>query len=83
MLGREEFAFIWHRGACGMVAKGGRAATADEALAAAGIRGGTGEDRLVRSGSGGGTGGFDGWWRSGDESAPDVGTADDDPLRLM
>ena len=41
MLGPEEIAFILrHCGACGMVAEGGLAATADKALAAAGIEGG-------------------------------------------
>ena len=41
MLGPEEIAFILrHCGACGMVAEGGLAATADKALAGAGIEGG-------------------------------------------
>ena len=85
MLGAEEIAFILrHCGACGMVAEDGLAATADKALAAAGIGGGI-RGWIGSSGAAPAAGweDVDGWWRSGDDSAPEVGIADDDPLRLM
>ena len=85
MLGAEEIAFILgHCGACGMVAEGGLAATADKALAAAGIEGGIrGWIGLSGAAPAAGWEDVDDWWRSGDDSAPDVEIADDDPLRLM
>ena len=85
MLGPEEIAFILrHCGACGMVAEGALAATADKALAAAGIEGGIqGWIGLSGAAPAAGWEDVDGWWRSGDDSAPEVRIADDDPLRLM
>ncbi len=67
-----------------MVAEGGLAATADKALTAGGIQGGIrGWIGLSGAAPAAGWEDVDGWWRSGDDSAPDVGIADDDPLRLM
>ena len=85
MLGPEEIAFILrHCGACGMVAEGGLAATADKALAAAGVEGGIrGWIGLSGTAPAAGWEDVDDWWRSGDDSSPDAGIADDDPLRLM
>ena len=85
MLGPEEIAFILgHCGACGMVAEGGLAATADKALAAAGIEGG------IRDGSAclgaapaAGWEDVDGWWRPAMTARRTSRIADDDPLRLM
>ncbi|MGY1618002.1 acyl-CoA synthetase [Geodermatophilus sp. SYSU D00691] len=85
MLGPDEIAFILrHSGARGIVAEDALAPTAEKALAAAG------QDDGVRGWIGlSGTAPADGWedvdpwWREGDDSAPDVAVADDDPLRLM
>jgi fatty-acyl-CoA synthase len=84
MLGADEIAFILrHSQASGLVAEAGLAATAEEALAAAGTTGG------IRGwiGSGvtpaAGWEDVDAWWPSGDDHAPDVQIADDDPVRLM
>jgi fatty-acyl-CoA synthase len=85
MLGPEEIAFILrHSGASGMVAEAALAGTADQALALAGaeagIRGWIGAPGVATPA---GWEDVDGWWQSGDDSAPDVLIADDDPLRLM
>jgi fatty-acyl-CoA synthase len=82
MLTAEEVAFILrHSGTTGMVAEGALAPTAERALAAAGVAGGVrgwiGPDPAA------GWEDVDGWWQQGDGSPPDVGVADDDPLRLM
>ena len=85
MLGPEEIAFILrHCGACGMVAEDGLAATAEKALAAAGVEDGVrGWIGLSGAAPAAGWEDVDGWWQSGDGTAPDVAVADDDPLRLM
>ncbi len=85
MLGPEEIAFILrHSGASGMVAEDGLAAFAQEALAAAGAKDGVrGWIGLHGASPAAGWEDVDGWWQSGDGTAPDVGIADDDPLRLM
>jgi fatty-acyl-CoA synthase len=85
MLGPEEIAFILrHSGARGMVVESGLADTAQKALAASGaedgIRGWIGFDGAAPAA---GWEDVDGWWQSGDDTAPDVAIADDDPLRLM
>jgi fatty-acyl-CoA synthase len=85
MLGSEEIAFILrHSGASGMVTEGALAPTAEKALAAArtegGIRGWIGARDAAPAA---GWEDVDGWWQSGDDSAPEVAIADDDPLRLM
>ena len=85
MLGPDEIAYILaHSGASGIVAEDALAATADKALATAGIAGGV-RGWIGPSGAAPATGWEDveRWWRSGDDSAPDVVVADDDPLRLM
>ena len=85
MLGPEEIAFILrHSGACGMVAEDGLAASAQKALAAAGVQDGVrGWIGLRGASPAAGWEDVDGWWQSGDGTAPDVAVADDDPLRLM
>ena len=85
MLGPEEIAFILrHSGACGMIAEDGLAAVAQKALAAAGVQDGVrGWIGLHGAAPAAGWEDVDGWWQSGDGTAPDVAVADDDPLRLM
>jgi fatty-acyl-CoA synthase len=85
MLGPEEIAFILrHSGASGMVTEDGLAPSAQKALAAAGVDGGVrGWIGLHGASPAAGWEDVDSWWRSGDGTAPDVGVADDDPLRLM
>jgi fatty-acyl-CoA synthase len=85
MLGPEEIGFILgHSGARGIVAEDSLAPTADKALAAAGVTGGVrGWIGLSGAAPAPGWEDVDGWWRSGDDSPPDVAVADDDPLRLM
>ncbi|HEX2074371.1 MAG TPA: acyl-CoA synthetase [Geodermatophilus sp.] len=85
MLGPEEIAYILgHSGARAMVTEDALAETAEKALAAAGVADGV---RAVIPLSGAApTAGWedvDAWWREGDDTAPDVLVADDDPLRLM
>jgi fatty-acyl-CoA synthase len=87
MLGADEIAFILsHSGASGMVAEDALVGTAEKALATAEITGGVrGVIALGDAGPGAVEGweDVDPWWREGDDSAPDVAVADDDPLRLM
>ena len=56
----------------------------EQALAAAGIQGGV-RGWIGASGTAPAAGweDVDAWWRSGDDTMPDVPIADDDPLRLM
>ena len=84
MLGAEEIAFILrHSQASGMVAEAALAGTAEQALTAAGTQGGL--RGWIGSGAAPAAGweDVDPWWRSGDDTMPDVPIADDDPLRLM
>src|SRR4051812_18480142 len=85
MLGPDEIAFILrHSGAAGMVSEDALATTAEKALAAAGVDGGVrGWIGLSGAAPAPGWEDVDGWWRTGEETAPDVAVADDDPLRLM
>src|SRR4051794_27299559 len=85
MLGAEEIGFILrHSGARGIVAEDALAPTADQALAAAGHDGGLrGWIGLSGAAPADGWEDVDPWWTDGDDSAPDVLVADDDPLRLM
>ncbi|MBB3082193.1 acyl-CoA synthetase [Geodermatophilus sabuli] len=85
MLGPDEIAFILrHSGAAGMVTEDALAETADKALAAAGVQGGVrGWIGLSGAAPSAGWEDVDTWWRTGDDSAPEVAVADDDPLRLM
>src|SRR4051794_18231523 len=56
----------------------------DKALAAADVPGGVrGWIGLSGAAPAPGWEDVDGWWRTGDDSPPDVAVADDDPLRLM
>src|SRR5919112_480732 len=85
MLGPDEIAFILqHSGASGIVAEDALAPTAEKALAAAGHEGGV-RGWIGLSGATPADGWEDvaPWWTDGDDSAPDVLVADDDPLRLM
>ncbi|WP_329061181.1 acyl-CoA synthetase [Amycolatopsis sp. NBC_01480] len=85
MLGADEIAYILgHAGASGFIAEDALLPVAREALERAGL------GDAVRGRIGGTAEGWDGWdtvdaWidEPGDESAPDVLIADDDPLRLM
>ena len=82
MLGAEEIAFILrHSGARSMVTEAALAGTAEKALAAAGTEGGI--RGWIGASPAAGWEDVDPWWQSGDDSAPDVPIADDDPLRLM
>ncbi|MGY1638539.1 acyl-CoA synthetase [Geodermatophilus sp. SYSU D00742] len=85
MLGPEEIAYILrHSGAGGLVTEDALAATADKALAAAGTAGGIrGWIGLSGAAPAPGWEDVDPWWRTGDDRAPEVAVADDDPLRLM
>jgi fatty-acyl-CoA synthase len=85
MLGAEEIAYILrHSGAAGLVTEDALAATADKALAAAGTQGGVrGWIGLSGAAPSAGWEDVDAWWRTGDDSPPEVAVADDDPLRLM
>jgi fatty-acyl-CoA synthase len=85
MLGPDEIAFILrHSGATGMVTEDALATTAEKALATAGVEGGVrGWIGLSGAAPTAGWEDVDDWWRAGDETAPDVLIADDDPLRLM
>jgi fatty-acyl-CoA synthase len=85
MLGPDEIAFILgHSGATGMVTEDALAATADKALATAGLEGGIrGWISLSGAAPTAGWEDVDGWWQAGDDSAPDLAVADDDPVRLM
>jgi fatty-acyl-CoA synthase len=85
MLGADEIAFILgHAGVAGLVAEDALLPVARQALDRAGLV------DAVRGRIGGTAEDWDGWdtvdaWidEPGDESAPDVLIADDDPLRLM
>jgi fatty-acyl-CoA synthase len=85
MLGPDEIAFIIrHSEARGMVADDALAATADTALSIAGVTEGLrGWIPLSGAAPAAGWEDADAWWRSGDDSPPQVEVADDDPLRLM
>ncbi len=85
MLGAEEIGFVLkHSGATAVVAEDALAPTAERALEIAGVRGGVrGWIGLSGAAPAAGWEDVDAWWRSGDDSAPDVAIADDDPLRLM
>ncbi|MGY1643941.1 acyl-CoA synthetase [Geodermatophilus sp. SYSU D00703] len=85
MLGPEEIGFILgHSGARGIVAEDALAPTAEKALAAADVPGGVrGWIGLSGAAPAPGWEDVDAWWRSGDDSPPDVAVDDDDPLRLM
>jgi fatty-acyl-CoA synthase len=85
MLGPDEIAFILrHSGARGMVTEDALAPTAEKALAGAAIDGGVrGWIGLSGTTPTAGWEDVDPWWRTGDDGAPDVDVADDDPLRLM
>jgi fatty-acyl-CoA synthase len=85
MLGPDEIAFILrHSGARGMVTEDALAPTAEKALAGAAIDGGVrGWIGLSGTTPAAGWEDVDPWWRTGDDGAPDVDVADDDPLRLM
>ncbi len=85
MLGPEEIAFILrHSGASGIVAEDALAPTAEQALAATGHEGGVrGWIGLSGATPADGWEDVDPWWTDGDDRAPDVLVADDDPLRLM
>jgi fatty-acyl-CoA synthase len=84
MLGAEEVAYILsHSGASGIVAEDALAPTADKALATAGIDGVRGWIGLAGGSPAPGWEDVDTWWRSGDDTPPDVAVGDDDPLRLM
>ncbi|MGW5072049.1 acyl-CoA synthetase [Rhodococcus sp. NPDC004095] len=84
MLGPDEIAYILrHSGARGILVEDVLAPTADKALAAARIEGVRGW--ITTSGTTPEIGweNVDNWWRSGDDSTPNVMVADDDPVRLM
>jgi fatty-acyl-CoA synthase len=85
MLGPDEIAFVLqHSGAAGMVTEDTLAPTAEKALTAAGLTDGVrGWIGLSGAAPAPGWEDVDAWWRSGDDSAPGVHVADDDPLRLM
>jgi fatty-acyl-CoA synthase len=85
MLGSAEIAYILsHSGARGLVAEDALVPTAEKALASAGVAGGIrGVIGLSDSGPVEGWENVDPWWQRGDDTAPDVAVADDDPLRLM
>ena len=85
MLGPDEVAYILrHSGARSIVAEDALAATAEKALAAAEVDGGVrGWIRLSGVDPTPGWEDVDPWWQEGDDSAPEVPVADDDPLRLM
>jgi fatty-acyl-CoA synthase len=85
MLGPDEIAFILtHSGARAIVAEDALAPTADKALAAAGVTDGVrGWIGLSGAAPTEGWEDVDPWWRSGDDSPPEVAVDDDDPLRLM
>ncbi|RBY82874.1 acyl-CoA synthetase [Geodermatophilus sp. TF02-6] len=85
MLGPDEIAYILgHSGARGIVAEDALAPTAEKALATAGLTDGV--RGWIPSSGAAPTAGWedvDPWWRTGDDGAPDIAVADDDPLRLM
>ena len=85
MLNADEIAYILrHSGAKGIVAEDALAGTAEVALAAAGaadpVRGWIGSSGAAPAAGWQDVGA---WWRTGPGHAPEVGVADDDPLRLM
>ncbi len=85
MLGADEIAFILqHSGARAMVAEDALAPTAEKALATAGLETGIrGWIGLSGAAPFAAWQDVDPWWRVGNETAPEVDVADDDPLRLM
>src|SRR4051794_19436689 len=73
MLGPDETAFIIrHSGAAGMVSEDALATTAEKALAAAGVDGVRGWIGLSGAAPAPGWEDVDDWFRTGDETAPDV-----------
>ncbi|RFU22057.1 acyl-CoA synthetase [Geodermatophilus marinus] len=85
MLGPDEVAYVLeHSGAAGIVAEDALVPTAEKALAGAGIGGGVrGWIRLSGAAPSSGWEDVDAWWRTGDDTPPDVLVADDDPIRMM
>ncbi|MGY1710809.1 acyl-CoA synthetase [Geodermatophilus sp. SYSU D00758] len=85
MLGPDEVAYVLeHSGAAGIVAEDALAPTAEKALAGAGIDGGVrGWIGLSGAAPSSGWEDVDDWWRTGDDTPPDVLVADDDPIRMM
>jgi fatty-acyl-CoA synthase len=85
MLGPDEIAYILrHSGARGIVADDSLASNAEKALAVAGTGGAVrGWIGMSDTAPAAGWEDVDDWWRSGDDSPPEVAIADDDPVRLM